>query len=77
MRLCVSIDPPLRRWILGFGGNATVLSPRSLARDILEDVQAARDRYMPKLRFEPLRMTLDQHQRQLPIEGSDSHVRSA
>jgi predicted DNA-binding transcriptional regulator YafY len=77
MRLCVSIDPPLRRWILGFGGNATVLSPRSLARDIFEDVQAARDRYMPKLRFEPLRMTLDQHQRQLPIEGSDSHVRSA
>jgi predicted DNA-binding transcriptional regulator YafY len=63
MRLCVCNDAPLRTWILGFGGAARVVSPASLAQGILEQVQAARERYMPKLKFEPLKMTLDDRQR--------------
>jgi proteasome accessory factor C len=70
MRLCVCHDRPLRTWILGFGGMARVVSPKGLAREILEEVQAAQERYMPKLPFdslrslrprpfEPIKMTLD------------------
>lgn len=59
LRMCVSIDPPLRRWILGFGDGARVVSPRALAREIFETIQGARERYMPRLTFEPLKMTLD------------------
>ena len=58
MRLCVCNDRPLRTWILGFGGAARVVSPQILAREIFEEIQLAREQYMPKLRFEPLRMTL-------------------
>lgn len=63
LRLSVSIDGPLRTWILGFGGMARVVSPKSLAQDILEEVQAARERYMPTLKFQPLKMTMDNGQR--------------
>jgi len=59
MRLCVCVDRPLRTWILGFGGGARVVTPSALAREILDEVQAARERYMPPLRFEPLKMTLE------------------
>lgn len=38
----MSNDRPLLTWILGFGGMARVASPKSLARDILDEVQAAR-----------------------------------
>jgi predicted DNA-binding transcriptional regulator YafY len=65
MRLCVSNDQPLRTWILGFGGVARVVSPKSLAQGILEEIQAARERYIPKLRFEPMKMTLPVSQRGL------------
>jgi predicted DNA-binding transcriptional regulator YafY len=58
MRLCVCNDHPLRTWILGFGGMARVVSPASLAREIFDEIQAARERYMPRLRFEPIKMTL-------------------
>jgi hypothetical protein len=70
MRLCVSNDTPLRTWILGFGGAVRVVTPLSLARDIFEEIQSARERYMPKLRFEMLRV--------LPPEGGshESNLRS-
>jgi predicted DNA-binding transcriptional regulator YafY len=55
--LCVTNDRPLRTWIVGFGGMARVVTPRSLAREILEEAEMTRERYMPKLRFEPLKMT--------------------
>jgi predicted DNA-binding transcriptional regulator YafY len=58
MRLCVSNDHPLRTWILGFGGAARVVAPKSLAREILEEAEMTRERYMPRLRFEPLKMSL-------------------
>ena len=56
MRLCVSNDTPLRTWILGFGGAARVVAPLALARNIFEEIQSARERYMPKLKFEMLRV---------------------
>jgi predicted DNA-binding transcriptional regulator YafY len=56
LRLDVSIDLPLRRWILGFGASARVLAPASLAQDILEQLTDARDGYLPRLAFEMMRM---------------------
>jgi predicted DNA-binding transcriptional regulator YafY len=49
LRLDVSIDPPLRRWILGFGSLARVLAPASLAQEILNEIQQAREQYAPRL----------------------------
>ena len=66
LRLCVCNDRPLRTWILGFGATARVLSPNSLAHEIYEEIEATRERYMPKLRFEPLKMTLENRQMLLP-----------
>ena len=60
MRLAVSNDRPLRTWILGFGGSARVIAPASLAREIYEEFDAARERYTPRLPFDalpPLRPT--------------------
>jgi hypothetical protein len=45
------------------GGAARVVSPASLRQQILEELQAARERYMPRLKFEPLKMALDDRQR--------------
>jgi len=59
MRLCVCNDRPLRTWILGFGGMARVVTPKALAGDILDEIQIACERYMPKLKFEPIRMTIE------------------
>jgi predicted DNA-binding transcriptional regulator YafY len=67
MRLCVCNDRPLRTWILGFGGMARVVAPSSLARDILEEIQTARERYVPRLKFEPLKMTLATRNDSLPF----------
>lgn len=55
MRLEVCIDLPLRRWILGFGPAARVVSPAGLAQDILEQIEDTRERYMPRLAFDALR----------------------
>ena len=55
MRLVVCNDRPLRTWILGFGGRARVIAPRSLARELYEEFDAARERYTPRLPFEPMR----------------------
>jgi hypothetical protein len=54
MRLAVCDDRPLRSWILGFGGAARVVAPVSLARDIYEEFDAGRERYMPRLPFDAL-----------------------
>lgn len=52
LRLFVSNDRPLRTWILGFGGRARVLAPASLAREIYDEFDAARERYTPLLPFD-------------------------
>jgi predicted DNA-binding transcriptional regulator YafY len=65
MRLAVCTDRPLRTWILGFGGSARVVAPASLAREIYEEFDAARERYTPRLPFDalpplrPIKMTLE------------------
>lgn len=59
MRLCVCNDQPLRTWILGFGAHARVVTPTALARAVFEDMQGARERYMPVLPFKPLKMALE------------------
>lgn len=41
----VVIDWALKSWILGFGGLATVVSPASLADDIVRELDTARARY--------------------------------
>jgi predicted DNA-binding transcriptional regulator YafY len=45
LTLNVSNDPALRSWIMGFGPLARVVSPQSLAEQILEEAEATRDRY--------------------------------
>jgi predicted DNA-binding transcriptional regulator YafY len=45
MALQVSIDQALRSWILSFGGDARVILPESLAREIAEQFDRARARY--------------------------------
>ena len=69
LHMCVSNDRPLRTWILGFGGAARVLTPTALAREILEEAEVTRERYMPRLRFEPIKMTLD---RRVPLFRRES-----
>jgi predicted DNA-binding transcriptional regulator YafY len=63
LRLCVCNDRSLRTWILGFGGATRVVSPAGLAREIFEEIQAARERYMPRLKFEPIKMTMEPYAR--------------
>ena len=56
LSLQISVDPALRCWILGFGHQARVLEPSGLARDILEELEEARERSVPPIPFdrEPL-----------------------
>jgi len=54
MRMDVSVDVPLRAWILGFGAAVRVVAPVRLAADILDQLEQARTRYMPRLTFEML-----------------------
>jgi predicted DNA-binding transcriptional regulator YafY len=45
--LDVCVDRPLRTWILGFGPQARVVSPGSLAQEIVAAIDAARRQYLP------------------------------
>lgn len=42
----LQFPPRLRSWILSFGALARVVSPSRLARDILSEMDAARQRYI-------------------------------
>lgn len=50
--LKVCRDWALSSWILSFGPHARVVSPSSLAQEILEQFDDARDTYAPKLAFD-------------------------
>jgi len=52
LRLQIAIDPALRCWILGFGHHARVLKPSGLATDILEELEEAREQYVPPIPFD-------------------------
>ena len=56
MTLQVSIDFPLRTWVLGFGASARVVEPASLAQQIVEQLEGARAQYLPQLSFDMLKM---------------------
>lgn len=51
--LDVCVDPALRSWILSFGPYARVVAPRALAEEILEELEEAREKYAPRIEFEP------------------------
>jgi len=50
LRVCD--DWALRTWILGFGGHVRVMSPKSLAANIFEEVRRAGDQYAQRLVFD-------------------------
>ncbi|MDP1570584.1 MAG: WYL domain-containing protein [Vicinamibacterales bacterium] len=50
--LKVCRDYALEHWILGWGPHARVVSPSALAEQILEQLSAARDGYVPRLDLE-------------------------
>jgi len=54
VRLTLDIRPdqPLRSWILSFGPLARVVAPTTLAEQILEELDATRRRYAPRMDFE-------------------------
>jgi proteasome accessory factor B len=56
VRLCVCNDRPLRSWILSLGAMARVVSPATLAQEIFEEFEQARERYRPRLNYETLRV---------------------
>jgi proteasome accessory factor B len=45
LQLEVSIDPPLRSWVLSFGAAARVLLPSALAGEIADQWRRASERY--------------------------------
>ena len=51
MTLTVCADAALKTWILGFGSFARVESPSWVAEEILEQLDEARDAYVPRLDF--------------------------
>ena len=59
MTLTVCDDRPLRSWIHSFGPLARVVAPARLAQGIFEEIDEARDRYMPRLTFDVPRMAVD------------------
>lgn len=64
----VALDWALRRWVLGFGAHARVIAPSVLAEDILDELDAARAQYAPRLDFELPRVAWDLgSQRPLPF----------
>jgi predicted DNA-binding transcriptional regulator YafY len=57
LTLKVCNDYALRAWVLGFGGDALVVSPDTLVRDVFEAADRTRRRYLrTEDRLEMLRM---------------------
>jgi predicted DNA-binding transcriptional regulator YafY len=52
LRMEVAVDPALRCWVLGFGHHARVVKPSALATDILEELEGAREQYVPPIPFD-------------------------
>jgi predicted DNA-binding transcriptional regulator YafY len=70
LRLCVCNDRPLRSWIHSLGPMARVVSPAGLVREILEELQEARDKYIPRLPLDMARMTIpNAREARLPLRA--------
>lgn len=68
LTLEVCCDWALRSWILSFGPDARVVSPSSLAAEILAQLSRAQDGYAPRLALEPPMMVPARAgQRRLPM----------
>ncbi len=77
LRMRVAVDPPLRCWVLGFGHQARVLKPSSLAAEIYEEIEEAREQYAPPMPFE-LPMAADHRgMASLPFGGTRQKRKSA
>jgi predicted DNA-binding transcriptional regulator YafY len=50
--LKVCADWALQSWVLSFGPTARVIKPTALAERILEDIEDAREQYMPRMNFD-------------------------
>jgi predicted DNA-binding transcriptional regulator YafY len=53
LSLKVCADFALQSWVLGFGPTARVVKPAAFAERILEEIEGAREQYMPRMSFEP------------------------
>jgi hypothetical protein len=60
-------DYALIAWVLGFGPHARVVFPSSLAEEILELIEEARDGYIPRLALEAPAMVFGGGQPALPL----------
>ena len=73
VRLNVCDDRPLRSWIHSFGPLARVVSPKHLAQQIFEEIDEARDRYLPSRDLDRLARLPTSARRTLPpARGSRS-----
>jgi predicted DNA-binding transcriptional regulator YafY len=72
LTLDVGNDHALRSWVLSFGSLARVVSPGSLADQILDELEAAREGYAPRMDFEGPGALFDDldAQRRLPFARS-------
>jgi predicted DNA-binding transcriptional regulator YafY len=74
MNVCT--DWALQGWVLSFGPAARVVAPRKLAARILEEIEEARTRYLPRLPFDAAPGSSgDRAQRRLPL-GSRRSART-
>jgi WYL domain len=69
LMLDVGNDHALRSWILSFGPLARVVAPTALDDQILDELEAARERYAPKMNFEESAAAVEDRdaQRNLPF----------
>jgi hypothetical protein len=58
VRLTVCDDRPLRSWIHSFGPLARVVAPARLAREVFQEIEDARELYMPRLTLDMVRVPL-------------------
>jgi proteasome accessory factor B len=75
LSLNVCLDWTLSSWILGFGPLARVVSPKTLAAQIFEELEEARDVYAPRLTLTPMagRKGTPAGQRGLPFVVRQAH----
>jgi len=52
LSLKICTDFALQRWVLSFGPTARVVKPAAFAERILEEIEGAREQYMPRMSFE-------------------------
>jgi predicted DNA-binding transcriptional regulator YafY len=72
----IGIDPPLRCWVLGFGHHARVLKPSSLAAEILEELEEAREQYAPPMPFDAAPLIDVREMMALPFGGGRTNTRT-